>query len=63
MKKFSQQISGNIIDFINHYNGFINDRKRGFWLLNEIYESNPSNIKKAFLKCLKTLRRINKVIQ
>ena len=56
----NNKISSNIIDFIDHCNGFTNDRRRGFWLLDEINKPNSINIKKAFEKCLKTLRRINK---
>ena len=60
MKESDNQISNNIIDFIDHCNGYTNDRRSGFWLLDEINKSNSTSIKKAVEKCLRTLRKINR---
>ena len=60
MQKLNHKVSNNIIDFIDHCNGYANDRRRGFWLLDELYKSDSTHIKKAVEKCLRTLRRINK---
>ena len=59
MKESDNQISQNIIDFIDHCTGYTSNRRRGYWLLDEINKSNSTNIKKAVEKCLRTLRRIN----
>lgn len=58
MKRPDNAVSTNIIDFIDHCDGYTN--RRGFWFLKEVYESNPTSIKKALIKCLRTLRRINR---
>ena len=60
MNESKNQISSNIVDFIDHCSGYANNRRRGFWLLDELRKSNSTNIKKAVEKCLRTLRKINK---
>jgi hypothetical protein len=59
MNKQENHISKNIIDFIDHCNGY-NDRRRGYWFLHEVYSADPTRIEKAFKKCLYTLEKINK---
>ncbi len=60
MNKQANHISKNLIDFIDHCNGYANDRKRGFWFLHEVYSADPARIEKAFKKSLNTLEKINK---
>ena len=58
MRKLTQHLSKDVIDFIAHCDWSGNNRK-GFWLFKELY-SNSNNIDKALLKCLRTLKRIHK---
>ncbi len=60
MDKLMKQNIQDILDYLDHCSGDAHFRRRGFWLLDEVYKSNPEYIKKAAVKCLKTLRRINK---
>jgi|GEM_PF-6083714 len=60
MNKPENHISKNLIDFIDHCDGYANDRRRGFWFLDEVYSADPARIEKAFKKCLSTLKKINK---
>ena len=60
MNKSENHISKNLIDFIDHCNGYTNAGRRGFWFLDEVYGADPIRIEKAFKKCLGTLKKINK---
>ena len=60
MNNLKATTSQNIIDFIDHCDGYAKDRRRGLWFLDEVYNADPNNIQKAFKRCLNTLKKINK---
>ena len=52
-------ISKNLIDFVDHCNGYTKNRRSGAWFLDEVYNADPTQIEKAFKRCLITLKKIN----
>ena len=52
-------MSENLVDFIDHCNGFTKDRRPGAWFLDEVNNASPDGIEMAFSRCLKTLTEIN----
>ncbi len=53
-------MSPHLVAFIHHCDGYASEREPGLWFLDEIYKKNPSQIEKAYKKCLTTLKQLNK---